>query len=151
MAVCSVKKLMSVSVFEQIVSKSCCLDSVLHLHLAVGRKWSTVESSSKTSFWCLQEHVVEKPAVHSELLWVWRYGKSDSDTLVLIVTNLSAVFAFNTFAVFFLRVNLRELMFYRCGAHFQKYFSPPWQGLSYGCVQCVTQNCSIGCSYRRLM
>ena len=65
MAVCSLKKLISVSVFGQIGSKSCCLDSVLHLHLAVGWNWSSVESSSETPFWRLQEHMVEKPAVYS--------------------------------------------------------------------------------------
>jgi hypothetical protein len=50
MAVCSVKKLMSVSVFEQIGSKSRCLISVLHLHLAMGRDWSNVESNIDTLF-----------------------------------------------------------------------------------------------------
>jgi len=65
MAVCSIKKLMGVFVFEQIGSKSRCLDSVLHLHLAMGRNWSNVESSIETLFWCLQEHMVEKHAVYS--------------------------------------------------------------------------------------
>ena len=65
MAVCSIKKLMGVSVFEQIGSKSCSLDSVLYLHLAMGRNWSNVESNIETLFWCLQEHMVEKPAVYS--------------------------------------------------------------------------------------
>ena len=40
--------------------------------------------------------MVEKPAVYSKLFWIRRYGKSDSDTLVLIVINCSDVFAFNT-------------------------------------------------------
>ena len=42
--------LMSVSVFDQIGSKSCCLDSVLRLHLTMGRNWSTVESGSGKPF-----------------------------------------------------------------------------------------------------
>ena len=50
MALCRVKMLMIVSVFDQIGSKSCCLDSVLHLHLAMGWNWSTVESGSETPF-----------------------------------------------------------------------------------------------------
>jgi hypothetical protein len=53
-----------------------------------------------------------------------KYGKCDSDTLVLIVTNCSAVFAFNTFALVFVRVNFLELVFFRWGVHFQKYFCP---------------------------
>ena len=143
--------LMCVSVFDQIGSKSCCLDSVLHLHPAMGRKWSTVVSSSETTFWPLQEHMVEKPAVYSKLLWIWKCGKSDSSTLVLIVINCSGVFAFNTLAVGFIRVSLLELVFCRCGVHFQKYFCPLWQGLSYRCVQCMARTCSAGCSYFSLM
>jgi len=70
---------------------------------------------------------------------------------MIIVINFSAVFVFNTFAVFFLRVNLPELTFYRWRVRFQKYFCPLWQGLSYGCAQCMTRTCSDGCSYRCLM
>ena len=62
---CVVLRSWWVCLCEQIGSKSCCLDSVLHLHLAMGRNWSTVESSCEAQFWCLQEHMVEKPAVYS--------------------------------------------------------------------------------------
>jgi hypothetical protein len=67
--------------------------------------------------------VVEEPVVYSKLFWIRKYGKCDSDSLVLIVTNCSAFSAFNSFAVVYVRVNLLEL-FFRWGAHFKKYFSP---------------------------
>jgi hypothetical protein len=52
--------------------------------------------------------MVEKPAVYSQLFWLRKYGKSDSDTPVLIVISFRALFAFKTFAVVFLSVNLLE-------------------------------------------
>jgi len=69
----------------------------------------------------------------------------------MIVINLSALYAFNTLAILFLRVYFSELTLYRWRLPLQKHFCPLWQGLSYGCAQCVTRSCSAGCSYRCLM